>query len=105
MEEEFIIYGTAQVMVMNISYEDAQKLAERISAVEEVSMLAFDNSEEHYNNFSALFDITFAYEETDERCLEVLDGIKGVNLFLFPAHSKDLLHREKKIWHLLTYLL
>lgn len=76
MEEEFITYGTAQVMVMNISYEDAQKLAERISAVEEVSMLAFDNSKEHYNNFSALFDITFAYEETDERCLEALDGIK-----------------------------
>ena len=54
MEEEFITYGTAQIMVTNISYEKADEILEEIQATEGVSMVAFEDSEEHYNNFSAL---------------------------------------------------
>ena len=78
MEEEFITYGTAKIMVMNISYEDAEKIGDRIERMEDVSMLTFDNSEEHYNNFSALFDMTFAYDEKDDRCLEALEEVKDM---------------------------
>lgn len=78
MEKEFITYGTAKIMVTNISYEDAQALADRIDAMETVSMLTFDSSEDHYNNFSALFDITFGYDEKDDRCLDALEEVKDM---------------------------
>lgn len=76
MEEQFITYGTAKVMVTNIPYDKAEEISERIENLDSVIMLTFDNSEEHYNNFSALYDITFGYEETDERALEALDVVK-----------------------------
>ncbi|MCM1284341.1 MAG: MMPL family transporter [Muribaculaceae bacterium] len=76
MEEEFITYGTAKVMVSNITYEEAGKISEKLSERKDVAMLSFDNSEEHFHNFSALFDITFAYSETDERCLDSLAEIE-----------------------------
>jgi len=76
MEEQFITYGSADVMVSNITLADAQKLADELEKRDDVYMLTFDDSEEHYNNFSALFQITFAYPEDDERALEALESIE-----------------------------
>ncbi len=76
MEEQFITYGTAKIMVTNIEYDAAQKLADEIEAMDTVGMLAFDNTTDHYNNFSALYDVTFDYDETDDKCLEALETLK-----------------------------
>jgi len=78
MEEQFITYGTAKVMVTNIPYAEAEKIAEEIENLETVIMLTFDSTEDHYNNFSALYDITFGYEETDDRALEALDEVEAM---------------------------
>ena len=78
MEEQFITYGTAKVMVTNIPYDKAEEISEHIENLDSVIMLTFDNSAEHYNNFSALYDITFGFEETDERALEALDTVKDM---------------------------
>lgn len=78
MEEQFITYGTAQVMVTNISYEEAERISEKIDSLDEVIMLTFDGSTDHYNNFSALYDVTFGYEETDERALEALAKVESM---------------------------
>lgn len=78
MEEQFITYGTAKVMVTNIPYEQADKIAEDIENMDAVIMLAFDSTEEHYNNFSALYDITFGYKETDDRALEALAEVEAM---------------------------
>ena len=76
MKEQFVTYGTAKVMVMNIDYEEAERLAEQIEQRGDVSMLSFDDTEEHFHNFSALYDITFLYPEDDERALAGLEEIK-----------------------------
>lgn len=76
MEEQFLTYGTARVMVTNITYREAEDIAEELEALDSVIMLDFDNTTGHYNNFSALYDITFGYEETDDRALEALDEVK-----------------------------
>ena len=76
MEEQFITYGTAQVMVTNIPYDEAERIAEELEGLDTVIMLSFDSTKEHYNNFSALYDITFGYEETDDRALEALDQVE-----------------------------
>ncbi|MBR5421700.1 MAG: MMPL family transporter [Lachnospiraceae bacterium] len=76
MGEEFITYGSARVMVMNVTYDDAKKLADAIEARDDVYMISFDNSESHFNNFSALFDITFAAAEDDPSALQSLEEVK-----------------------------
>lgn len=77
MEEEFVTYGSARIMVTNITYETACDISDMIENMDSVVMLAFDDSSEHYNNFSALYDVTFNYPETDERALEALDELKA----------------------------
>ena len=76
MEEQFITYGSAKVMVANITYDEAQDIADDIEARDDVIMLDFDSTENYFNNFSALYSITFKYEETDDRALQGLEEIE-----------------------------
>lgn len=78
MEEQFITYGTAKVMVTNIPYDEAEDIYEKLDALDSIILLDFDNSKEYYNNFSALYNITFGYEETDDRALEALEEVKAM---------------------------
>lgn len=78
MEEQFITYGTAKVMVTNIPYDEAYALYEKIEALDSVIMLDFENTTEYYNNFSALYNITFGYEEDDDKALEALAEVEAM---------------------------
>lgn len=75
MEEQFITYGTADIMFANITYEEADAIYEEIKAMKGVQSVTFDDSTAHYNNASALFSITFGYSEDDDNCLFTLDEI------------------------------
>lgn len=76
MEEEYVTYGSAKIMVQNITYADAEDLVDYISDLDYVAMVQFDNSTDHYNDFSALLTVTFIYEETDDDALKALDLLK-----------------------------
>lgn len=78
MEEQFVTYGTAKVMVANIPYEEADRIYEELEQFDSIIMLDFDNSKKHYNNFSALYNITFGYEETDARALAALEEVRSL---------------------------
>ena len=47
MDEEFVTYGSAKIMVTNIDYDTAKKLSETLEDREDVSMLTFDNTNDH----------------------------------------------------------
>ena len=83
MDEEFITYGSADIMVANITFESATKLKKALEKMDGVQTIEFaesDDDEEdflkHYNNGSALYTFTFDYEEDDERALEALEGVQ-----------------------------
>lgn len=76
MEDEFITYGSAKIMVTNITYETASEISDMIEDMDSVVMLTFDETSDHYNNFSALYDVTFNYPETDDRALEALSELE-----------------------------
>ncbi|MBD5461224.1 MAG: MMPL family transporter [Lachnospiraceae bacterium] len=85
MDEQFLTYGTARVMVCNVTYEEAERLAESIEEMPGVSMLDFDNTDEFYHDMEALFKITFD-GETDEAVSqeyldEVLDALAGYDVY------------------------
>ena len=77
MNDQFITYGSAKVMVTNITYDEAEAIYEDISARDDVTLVSFGDDSDHYNDFSALYDITFAYPEDDKRCLDGLEEIKA----------------------------
>ena len=76
MEEQFTTYGTADVMVENITYDEAQRLYDVVSAVKGVQSVSFDNSTDHYSDSSALYSVTFDYDESSDDCLTALDAVR-----------------------------
>ena len=93
MKDQFITFGSAKVMVANITFDDATDLAEKIRKMDGVSAVTFTEPEEeqsefvkHYANGSALFNVTFSYAEEDERALESLENLKeelsGYDLYI-----------------------
>ena len=76
MDGEFTTYGTAEVMVANIAYEEAERMLDDLKEIKGVQSIDFDDTTDHYNNASALYSITFNYDETDDACLESLDKVK-----------------------------
>ena len=86
MEDEFITYGSAKIMVTNVTYETACEISDMIEDMDSVVMLTFDETTDHYNNFSALYDVTFNYPETDDRALDALaeleDKLSGYDIYV-----------------------
>ena len=78
MEEEFITYGSAKVMVKGISQEDAQALSEQLAGLEDVVLVQYDESSAHYKDGSALFDLTFADTASSERSEKALERVEAL---------------------------
>ena len=76
MEDEFITFGTAKIMLVNVTYDEAQAVSERLEAVDGVQSVTFDDTKEHYTNASALYNITFDYSETDDMCETVMERVE-----------------------------
>ena len=76
MEDQFTTYGTAEIMVENITYDAAALLEDTVTGIKGVQSVTFDDTSDHYNNASALYSVTFDYDEKDDRCLEALETVK-----------------------------
>lgn len=76
MEEEFITYGTCNVMVANVSYRQAEEICDRLEQSPGVFSVDFDDTQEHYTNGSAYYNVTFDYDEKEDACLEALGVVK-----------------------------
>ena len=76
MEDQFTTFGTARVMVANVTLDTARTLETQLSKLEDVQSIAFDDTSDHYAQASALYDITFDYDEKNEACLEALETVK-----------------------------
>ena len=75
MDEEFVTYGTAQVMVENVSREQAQSICDELEQIKGVQSIDYEE-EDDYRNVSALYAITFDYSEKDDKCLDSLEAVK-----------------------------
>ena len=86
MDGQFTTFGSADVMVANVTYDEAEALKNQIEDLEGVLSVSFDDSAQHYADVSALYSITFAYPDDDEKCLEGLDRVKtslsGYDIFI-----------------------
>lgn len=78
MNNEFVTYGTARVMVSNISYERGERLKEDLESIAGVSGVEFGNTADHYINSSALYDITFDGTVSDAISIEAMHQVNGL---------------------------
>lgn len=76
MNDNFVTYGSARVMVSNLSYEKAMSLKEQLEDIDGVTSINFDNSKDSFNNGSALFSVTFDGEVDDEVSKSAMNEIK-----------------------------
>lgn len=76
MEDEFITYGTADVMVSNITYENGEHIADMIKNIDNIKDVEFENDEQHYKNSAALLKVTFADDGSTKESEDALKEIK-----------------------------
>ena len=75
MNENFVASGMAQVMVSNISLETAHTISEKLGQIDGVAMVVFDETESHYRDAAALYDINFEGPADDPATLAAMDTI------------------------------
>ena len=75
MSAYFTVTGMGKVMVSNITYETAEQIYRDLSEIEGITMVTFDNTQEHYKDASALYDVNFDGGNFDEISLQALDAI------------------------------
>ena len=59
MNDNFVTFGMARVMVSNITYETAEEIYDVITEIDGVMMVTFDDTTDHYKDACALFDVNF----------------------------------------------
>ena len=77
MENEFVTYATAEIMIDNISYADAEVLCNELKAINGVKDIAFDSTDNHYVNASALFSVTFEGTSSDDITVTAFNEIEN----------------------------
>jgi len=95
MDEQFITYGTARIMVCNVTYAEAEQLAEAMKKLEGVSMLDFDDTEEYYHNMEAMFSLTFEGEADEEVTQEYLNNVLDYLADYDVYYSSDIGQEER----------
>lgn len=78
MNENFAAFGTASIMVRNVTFETADALYREIAAVPGVAMVTFNDTQEHFKDASALFSINFSGAANDPQTLEAMTAIKEI---------------------------
>lgn len=78
MEDEFTTLGSGQFMLTNITYNEAEQLAEEMERIDGVSSVEFDDTDKHYADSSALISVTFDGETDDPVSLAAMDRIKAM---------------------------
>ena len=78
MNDNFVTYGTARVMVSNVTYETAENICSDLESIDGVTSVDFDDTTEHYKSASALFSVTFDGTTTDDISIHALHTIRDM---------------------------
>lgn len=78
MNDNFVTYGTARVMVSNVTYETAENICSDLESVDGVTSVDFDDTTDHYKSASALFSVTFDGTTTDDISIHALHTIRDM---------------------------
>lgn len=103
MEKEFVTFGSAKVLVANITYEQALQIAHELEEIEGISEVKFYDAsedayqdsrmEEYYKDASALYEIGFEEEEDTPLSQEAMQNVRayldGYDTAVYTTVDKD----------------
>ncbi|MDL2258210.1 MMPL family transporter [Eubacteriales bacterium OttesenSCG-928-K08] len=93
MENEFITYGSAQIMVTNITYASADEIKEYIEQTQGVAGVSFDNTEAHYKDSAAIYTIQFkggTYDKISETAMANIKAyLSGYDYYVSSSVGQD----------------
>lgn len=78
MNDNFVTYGTARVMVSNVTYETAENICSDLESIDGITSVDFDDTTDHYKSASALFSVTFDGTTTDDISVHALHTIRDM---------------------------
>lgn len=78
MDEQFMTYGSAKVMLANVTFNQADSLVDSLENVDGVKEVAFDDSSDHFMGTNALFDITFSGTSDEQVSKDALNSVKDI---------------------------
>ena len=106
MEDEFITYGSARVMVANVTYDEAEELTEKIRQIGGVKEVVAGRDKDHYTGSNALYDVTVEGENEDLVSIGAIRGIRetlsGYDVYVSTTvgqveESAEMLDREMSV--------
>ncbi|NLL79195.1 MAG: MMPL family transporter [Clostridiales bacterium] len=103
MEDEFSTFGSARILVANVTYDKAKELAENIEDIPGISSVTFydpedeayddDRLEEYYEDCAALFTLAFDEEEDTElsqkAIAQVREYLSDYDTYVYTTVDKD----------------
>lgn len=90
MDGEFVTYATAELMIKNISYDDALAFSQELSEIDGIRSADFDDTLEHYKSNDALISVTFAGDSEDEVSTQALSDMETLVNSRFDADDTAL---------------
>ncbi len=103
MNEEFTTFGTAKILVSNITYDKALSLSKELEEIKGISAVSFYDEEDdtydsakigdYYQNASALYTLTFEEEQdtdlSQEAMVQVREKLDGYSSYVYTTVDKD----------------
>ena len=92
MEDEFGKINELQVLVTDVSYEDALQLKENLGEISHIEEISFDETENYYKDNKALFVLLLDDVSDEERSTtvdSVKDALQNKEYYLYVENGED----------------
>ena len=76
MNDEFITYGSGSIMLDNVTFDTAERIAGELEEIEGVTSVTVENDADSFKNGSALMSVTFDGEAEDQISKDAMKSIK-----------------------------
>jgi len=77
MEEEVTTYGSAKIMLTNVTYDQAEEFVNSISGIKGIKEIAFDETSDHLRGTNALINVTVDGGNEDAISLLTMEQIEN----------------------------
>ncbi len=76
MDEEFVTFGSGSIMLDNVTFDTAERVAAELEEIDGVTSVVVENDEDSYKNGAALLSVTFDGEAEDQISKDAMIAIR-----------------------------
>ena len=76
MNDEFVTFGSGSIMLDNVTFDTAERIAAELEEIDGVTSVAVENNKDSYKNGAALLSVTFDGEAEDQISKDAMIAIR-----------------------------